>query len=245
VSEAESKQTAVGAAVPAIESTGLCRRYGRLWALIDVNLRIPAGRVVMLTGRNGSGKSTLLSVLSTALRIDRGGARILGHDLRHDVEAVRRRIALLSHHSHLYEALTARENLEIVARFLDGGRADRPSVDSLLDEVGLLRRAGDAVATFSAGMRKRLSIARVLLQDAAVVMLDEPHSALDVPGFALVDRLLDRLRQRGVTVLMATHLLDHGAALCDEALLLEEGRLVWSGEPSQVPLKADAGKGGT
>ena len=180
----------------------------------------------------------MLRVLSSAIRADLGQVRILGHDLKRETELARRHTAFLAHHSHLYEALTARENLTIVERFLGRG-PQRSAIDGLLDEVGLRSRADDPVATYSAGMRKRLSIARTLLQDAAVVLLDEPHAALDVPGFALVDRLLERLRQRGATVLMATHLLDHGAALCDQALLLEEGRLIWQGPPGEVPLRAD------
>src|SRR5512143_3756743 len=100
----------------AVDATGLCRRYGRRWALVDVNLRIEPARVVMVTGRNGSGKSTLLRVLSTAIRADAGVARVAGFDLRRQTQNVRARTALLSHPSYHYEALTALENLQISAR---------------------------------------------------------------------------------------------------------------------------------
>jgi heme exporter protein A len=219
---------------PAIEAAGVCRRYGRRWALVDVSLRVPRGSVVMVTGRNGSGKSTLLRVLSTAIRADLGTARVLGLDCRHQREEVRRHVALLAHQSHLYEALTPLDNLAITVRFL-GNPPSAARLDALLEEVGLADRAHDPVATFSAGMRKRLSLARVLLQDAPVLLLDEPHAQLDPPGFRLVDELIGRLRDTGRTVLMATHLLERGAAVCDQAVVLEQGRLAWMGPAAEIP----------
>ena len=218
--------------MPAIDASGVARRFGRRWAVAGVSLRVAPGTRLMVTGRNGSGKSTLLRVLATASRLDQGTARIAGFDLATERAAVRRQVALLGHHSYLYEALTARENLEIARRFL-GAPADR--VDALLAEVGLLARADEPVLVFSAGMRKRLALARALLQDARVLLLDEPYGELDPAGFALLDRVLDEQRRRGVTVLLATHLLDHGRALCDEAIALEEGRLIWSGPAALLP----------
>jgi heme exporter protein A len=220
----------------AVETIGLSRRYGRRWALSDVSLGVSAGAIVMLAGRNGSGKSTLLRVLATALHPDHGIVRIAGHDVRHEREQVRRTVALLGHHSFHYEALTARENLGVAASFL--GRAYDPSV---LARVGLEARADDPVSSFSAGMRKRLALARVLLQDAQVVLLDEPYGELDPPGFALLDGVIGELRARAATVIMATHLVDRGRALCDRALLLEEGRLAWSGPAARMPADAPGG----
>ncbi len=212
----------------AIEALGICRRYGRRWALADVSLRVPRGSALMVTGRNGSGKSTLLRILATAIRSDRGTARVEGFELPGAIQEVRRRVALLSHHHYLYDSLTALENLQIAARFLDRD-AGRAALLSLLAEVGLADRADDAPLTFSAGMRKRLALARVLLQESSVVLLDEPYGELDPPGFRMVDRLLGVLRQRGATVLMATHLLERSVDLCDRAIVLEEGRLAWEG----------------
>lgn len=215
---------------PAVETSGLSRRYGRRWALSDVSVQVPRGSVVMLAGRNGSGKSTLLRVLATALRPDHGSARVAGRDVRRERELVRREVALLGHHSFHYEALTARENLEVAARFM-GGRSPL----AVLERVGLAARADEAVSAYSAGMRKRLALARVLLQDKPIVLLDEPYGELDPPGFALLDGVVDELRARGATVIMATHLVDRGRVLCDLALLLEEGRLAWSGKASLMP----------
>jgi heme exporter protein A len=221
---------------PAVETEGLSRRYGRRWALSDVGLSVPAGALVMLAGRNGSGKSTLLRVLATALRADHGHARVAGFDVRREREAVRRKVALLAHHSYLYEALSARENLAVAARFL--GRPEEPA---LLARVGLAARADDPVLSFSAGMRKRLALARVLLQQAEVVLLDEPYGELDPPGFDLLDAAIAELKARGATVIMATHLVERGRALCEHALLLEDGRLAWSGPAAAMPAPAALG----
>lgn len=230
-----SPAAAAPAARPAaVEAFGLSRRYGRRWALVDVGLRVEPGTVLMLTGRNGSGKSTLLRVLSTALRPDRGRARIAGCDVQTQRDEARRHVALLSHHTHLYEALTALENLQVSARFL-GQDVRREALHAALDEVALAERADDAVMTFSAGMRKRLALARTLLQPASVVLLDEPYGALDPPGFRLVDGVLARLRAQGRTVLMATHLIERGSRHCDQGIVLDQGRLVWSGPAGELP----------
>jgi heme exporter protein A len=218
----------------AVAASGLCRRFGRRWALVDVTFEIPEGALVMVAGRNGSGKSTLLRILATAIRADRGTVRILGRDGHEDRDQIREDLALLDHYTHLYEPLTALENLDLVARFL-GQRCERASLVSRLEEVGLADRADDAVGTFSAGMRKRLALARVLQQEARLVLLDEPYGDLDPPGFLLVDGILERLRERRATVLMATHLLRRGQALCSRALVLESGRLVYSGPAAEMP----------
>ena len=147
---------------------------------------------------------------------------------------MRQSTSLLGHRTHLYEPLTALENLAIAARFL---RADarRPVLLERLEQVGLAHRADDPVQTFSAGMRQRLALARVLQQEARIALLDEPYGHLDAVGCQFVDRVLQGLRARGATVLMATHLLQRGRALCDRALVLEEGRLVFAGAAADLP----------
>jgi heme exporter protein A len=216
----------------AVEASGLGRRYGPRWALADVSLAVARGTRLLVTGRNGSGKSTLLRVLATAARADRGTARVAGHDIRTQRAEVRRRIALLDHQSGHYDALSARQNLEVSAGFLGGQASGR--VPDLLRTVGLAERAEDPVSTFSAGMRKRLALARALLQEAEVYLLDEPYGELDPAGFRLLDATLDELRAKGATVLLASHLLERGRAGCDEAIVLEQGRLVWSGPAAEV-----------
>jgi ABC-type multidrug transport system ATPase subunit len=129
---------------------------------------------------------------------------------------------LLSHYNYLYESLTARENLEVVADHLGVGRAP---IAALLERVALGSRADDPVSTFSAGMRKRVSFARVLLQEPRVALLDEPYAQLDPPGFDLVDSVVRELKARGATILIATHQLERTATVSDYALTLEAGRV--------------------
>jgi heme exporter protein A len=169
-----------------------------------------------------------------------------GLDISDRRDEVRRRVGLLSHASYLYEALTALDNLRVAARFL-GRDARRPALLEELRAMGLADRADDPVSTFSAGMRKRLTFARVLLQQPSLVLLDEPYGQLDPPGFRLVDDVVRGLRARGATVVMATHQLERGAALCDHGLVLERGRVAWTGPAGDLPargvLAADAGEG--
>lgn len=194
----------------------------------------------MVAGRNGSGKTTLLRVLSTAIRADQGSGRVEGFALT-ERELVRKNIAFLGHASNTYDALTAFQNLQVSASFLGAG-GERDRLLSILETVSLAERADDAIHTFSAGMRKRLAIARVLLQidvpegaGARVVFLDEPFGQLDPPGFRLVESLFETLRSRGLTVLLSTHQLERGAALCDRGIVLQGGRLKWSGPAADLP----------
>jgi heme exporter protein A len=220
--------------VIAVSAARVCRRYGRRWALADVTFEVPEGALVMITGRNGSGKSTLLRVLSTAIRSDSGTIHVLGYSTHENRDMARAKTALLGHRTHLYEPLTALENLAVAARFLGKDRR-RATLLAQLDEVGLADRGDETVQTFSAGMRQRLALCRVLLQDARVVFLDEPYGHLDPPGFLLGDRLLGRLKKEGATVLMATHLLARGRELCDRSLVLETGRLIFEGGTTDMP----------
>jgi heme exporter protein A len=218
----------------AIAAAAVSRRYGPRWALTNVGFEVPERALVMVTGRNGSGKSTLLRVLATALRADLGTVQIFGRDVIRQREEVRRETALLGHRTHLYEPLSAVENLAVAARFLRRD-AGRPALLSRLEEVGLGDRADDLVQAFSAGMRQRLALARALQQEPRMLLLDEPYGHLDPPGFLLIDGLLQRLRKQGVTVLMATHLVARGRKLCDRSLVLEAGRLIFSGAVSAMP----------
>lgn len=198
----------------AIDAQNIGRRFGRRWALADVTFQLRRGAVLMLAGHNGSGKTTLLRVLATLLRPDIGRATVAGFDVAKEREPLRKKIALLSHHSYLYEALTARENLSLVGT----------DVDAMLERVGLRDRANDAVSTFSAGMRKRLSFARVLMQEPEIAFLDEPYGQLDPQGFALVDEVIGELKRRGATIVVATHQVEHVTHYADERLTLSGGR---------------------
>ena len=235
-----------------VVASGLGRRFGRRWALVDVDLRLARGRALMVVGHNGSGKSTLLRLLSTALRADRGSLRIDGLDSRLQTAELRKRVAFLGHHSNTYEAMTALQNIAVCARLL-GQTPDRQAILALLGRVGLARRADDSISTFSSGMRKRIAFARLLLQldglpgttpgtRASVVMLDEPYGQLDSQGACFVDDLIRSLKDRGLTILVATHLLNRGGSICDDAILLDHGRVRWAGPAGSVPDEAGPGR---
>lgn len=216
-----------------IEARGLSKRFGRTWALAKVSFAVPAGAVLVVAGKNGSGKTTLFRVLSTAIRPDGGSARIAGLELQ-DRDQIRRRTALLTHQAYSYESLSAAQNLRVFARL--SGLAG-VAVEELLARVGL-GPGPEAVSTFSAGMRKRLALARILLQltqpQLSVVLLDEPYATLDPEGVELVDDLIRRLKGEGKTVVVASHQLERTASLASHAIVLEAGRLAWSGPAGQL-----------
>lgn len=182
----------------------------------------------MIGGHNGSGKTTLLRVLAGALRPDGGRGRVADAGIG-DAWALRRSTALLSHASSTWDTLTGLDNLEVIAR-ATGRFEGRHALRALLRDVGLTRSADDPVSTYSAGMRRRVALARLLLQSAPVVLLDEPWAQLDPGGFSLLDRVMDRLSSDGATILFTTHMLDHGSSRADRAILLSRGRIAWSGE---------------
>jgi heme exporter protein A len=209
----------------AVEVNDVSKRYGKRWALARLSFRLPSGGSLLLTGSNGSGKTTLLRTIATAIRPTAGTIRVLGLDSRADRQEVRERVALLSHTSFLYEDLTAEQNLRLLARLI---AADSPEakIGSLLERVGLAQRSRHPVRQFSAGMRKRLSIARLLLKSPPLALLDEPFGELDPVGVTDMERIIAELKSAGTTIVLATHLVEQGLSLCEERLHLSEGRAV-------------------
>lgn len=179
----------------------------------------------MLTGANGSGKSTLLRCLATALRPHEGTATLGGRDLWTHRAALRPHIGYLAHQLHVWDDLSPAENLAAWAR-LGGLKADPAE---LLTRVGLEPRRADPVRALSAGMKRRLALARLLLKRPRLLLMDEPFSALDPDGRALLIDVVSELRSAGATLLLATHLPGIGRQLCDRAVKLEAGRKVWEG----------------
>ncbi len=206
----------------AIELSGLGRRYGRQYVLREINLEMTAGRLALLGGSNGAGKTTLLRVLATRLRPSRGRGRVFGFDLVTGAHEVRRRVAFLSVFGGSYPTLTAAENLMLAARLYGLRGAE---VTGLLATVGLEAVADKLVRTFSSGMKKRLALARLLLADVPLWLLDEPYASLDEDGKALIDRLLIEARAAGRSVLLASHETARCAPLVDAVLTLEGGGL--------------------
>jgi len=209
---------------PGVATQELARLFGGNPALAGVTLTIPAGRCVQLTGPNGAGKTTLLRILATAIRPSFGSAAVDGLDVAAQPELVRSRVAYLSHATGLYDDLTARENLGFAATMLGLERTtSTEAVQEVLEEVGLADVASLRVSGFSAGMRRRLALGRVLLARPSLVLLDEPFAALDGSGIQLMERLLDRWHRSGVTALVASHASEHIAAHADATVQLDGG----------------------
>jgi heme exporter protein A len=210
---------------PAVATVELARLFGRNAALAGVSLRVEPGRMVALLGPNGAGKTTLLRILATAIRPSFGSATIEGIDVAADPHLIRPRVAYLSHATGLYDDLTADENLRFAATMLGRPEAAEAARHAL-EEVGLATVARERVRGFSAGMRRRLALGRLLLSSTPLVLLDEPHAALDADGMALIDRLLAQWREAGVTVLVASHQAERVTKLADGWARLDGGLLV-------------------
>jgi heme exporter protein A len=204
--------------------TNVSKRYGRRWALVRMSAEIPGNKAVLLTGPNGAGKTTLLRVLATSLKPTRGSLELFGLPLGGNLATIRRRIGLATHQNHLYNDLSARENLDLVARFSKD--VDSKRIPEVLEQVGLTQRAGSAAGTFSAGMKRRLSLGRILLRRPDLILLDEPFTQLDPEGVELVESVIRQLKGTGVTVIMSTHDVERGMALCDVHMKMESGHMI-------------------
>ena len=223
---------------PAVEIDQLVVSYARgANAVDDVSLRVQPGEVVGLLGPNGSGKSTLFKVLATLLPPTSGTARVFGHDVAHDRDAVRRHLAVIFQQPALDKELTGRENLICHGRLHGlGGQTLRNKAAELIDAVGLADRADEPTKRLSGGMRRRMEIAKGLLSDPPLLLMDEPTTGLDPAARRQVWDLLERLRHRTArppTVLVTTHLMDE-AGLCERLVLLDGGKVVAEGTPQAL-----------
>jgi heme exporter protein A len=212
-----------------IELDALVRRYGEREALSDVSLRLAGGQTLVVFGPNGAGKTTLLRVLSTLLRPHSGRVEVLGCALPHDAWRVRGRIGLLGHEPLLYRELTPRENLRFHARLHGVGSA---RVDELLARVGIDARADEPLRTLSRGMVQRVAVARAVLHDPPLLLLDEPRANLDPAAIELVEELIGRASGR--TRVISSHDPGGGLAEADVALGLRDGRPALLGPAADV-----------
>lgn len=212
-----------------IEAHGLVKAFGDHVVLRGLDLEVAEGEFLALVGPNGAGKTTLMRILATLSRPTRGQCRVAGVDLRTHPLAARRRIGLVSHQTLLYGDLSAEENLRFYARLYGLPDADR-RIEELLDRVGLAARRGSLVRTFSRGMQQRLAIARAILHDPPVLLLDEPDTGLDPHAAERLQSILDDLATRGRTVLMTTHQLERGLRMASRVAVLAGGRIAFVAE---------------
>jgi len=216
-----------------IEIEGLEKAFGRHRVLRGIHLTIEAGSAVVLFGPNGAGKTTLLRILATLSRPSAGRVRVAGVEIRANPEGIRRYLGLVGHMPLLYDDLSAWENLRFYAR-LYGVERPEARIQELLERVGLWPRRKDLVRTFSRGMMQRLAIARALVHNPPILLLDEPDTGLDPQAAEMMTTLLREVGGHARTVLMTTHHLERGLALADRVLILAGGRLVFDAEAAAV-----------
>lgn len=220
-----------------IETRALSKRFGPRRALAGITLSVKDGEVVALVGPNGAGKTTLLRILATLGKAESGSVEIAGHDLSSESEEARRHIGFLSHHTLLYDNLTARQNLQFYARMYDVEPASH-RIGTLLHLVGLGLRQADLVRTFSRGMKQRLAVTRAVLHRPDLLLLDEPFAGLDPQGVQALRDLLDELGGGGTTILLTTHNLGHALSVGKRVLVLHRGELVYDQPRRTVQLDA-------
>lgn len=213
-----------------IEMAGVSKSFGKVLALQDLTLTIPEGCIYGLVGPNGAGKTTAMSILATLLPADSGRARVCGLDVTVDTLKVRRAIGYMPDFFGVYDGLTAREYLSFFAAAYHIPEASHDGlIDKLLELVNLPEKIDADVDTLSRGMKQRLALARSLVHDPRVLILDEPASGLDPRARAEVKEIVRQLKGMGKTVLISSHILPELAEMCDEIGILEKGRLVASG----------------
>jgi ABC-2 type transport system ATP-binding protein len=224
-----------------IETVGLTKRFGGFTAVADLDLVVQTGTVVALLGPNGAGKTTTVRMLATLLRPDAGHARVAGHDVVQDAPAVRRLISLTGQFAALDKNLTARENLVLMARLRDRDRAEARTVaDGLIERFAIADFRNRLVKNLSGGERRRVDLAASLIDTPLVLVLDEPTTGLDPRSRQVVWSAIRGLVDEGVTLLLTTQYLEEADALADRVLLIDRGREVAGGTPTQ--LKAQVGE---
>jgi heme exporter protein A len=210
----------------ALESEDIRKTFGHFTALGGLTLAVQRGEFVALFGRNGAGKTTFLKVAATLVRATHGRLSIQGVDIREQPEKARRHIGFLSHNTYLYKDLTPVENLRFFGRLYGTPDLD-DRIHGLLERVGLQRRKVDPVRSFSRGLHQRLGLARVMLHDPSVILLDEPYTGLDANAVDMLNQILDEAAAAGKTVILTTHDFDQGRRAATRAVIIDRGKVVF------------------
>lgn len=226
----DSKHERVG---PAVRTHDLTKRFGFTRALIGIDLILDQGELLVVFGPNGAGKTTLIRILSTLMRPTAGKVSLLGHDVEKEGETLRGAIGVLTHHPLLFGNLTAHENLKFYGKMF-GVKNLNDRIDELLIDVGLIDRRDRLVETFSRGMQQRLAIARAIIHEPRLLLLDEPHTGLDRKGVAFFEQTLKAFVDGGRTAIMTCHDFARGLALATDAAILNDGHLIYHGDPSEL-----------
>ncbi|GIW73623.1 MAG: ABC transporter ATP-binding protein [Phycisphaerales bacterium] len=225
-----------------IEARNLTKRFGKLVALEDMSLDIGPGEVFGFIGPNGAGKSTTMKILACLLKADSGHARIDGHDVRTDGQVIRRLIGYMPDFLGVYEDLTVDEYLQFFAAAFQIPRRERQKViDGVLELTDLTEKRHSPVDGLSRGMTQRLGVARVLVHDPKVLLLDEPASGLDPRARIEMRSLLAELGRMGKSIMVSSHILTELAELCSSVGIIEKGRLLFAGTIEEAYQRAKMG----
>lgn len=204
-----------------IEVRNLGKKFGNNVAVNNVSLTIARGESFALLGPNGAGKTTLVRILSTLIKPSYGTAKINGYDVVEDAEKVKRCIGVVSHNLFLYDELTAGENLEFYAALYEVDT----SIENLLEKLEIASICGEYVGNLSRGMKQRLSIARAIVHEPELLLLDEPSVGLDVKSRQAFYGMVKELHSKGTTILLTTHLLEEAAQLCRKGAVMHKGSI--------------------
>ncbi|MFL5867781.1 MAG: ABC transporter ATP-binding protein [Thermoleophilaceae bacterium] len=216
----------------AVSGRGLVKRYGRIVAVDGIDFDVPAGVCFGFLGPNGAGKTTTMKMIYGLATVDAGELSVLGLDARRQRREVKARLGVVPQEQNLDRELTVRENLAIQALY--HGLPTDGRIEELLDFTLLAERADEKPFALSGGMKRRLLIARALVNRPELVVLDEPTTGLDPQARLAVWGLLDRLRSEGVTLIVTTHYMEEAERICDRLVIMDEGRIVSEGEPGQL-----------
>ena len=216
----------------AVETTGLTKRFGKRTVVDHVDLRVPHGSAFGYLGPNGAGKTTTIRMLLGLIAADDGGMRLLGRSVPAERAAALVRVGAIVEEPKFFDYLTGRENLRVIAAAREPEAHDR--IDCVLERVGLRDRADDRVRRYSTGMRQRLGVARCLLADPDLLILDEPTNGLDPGGIQEFRLMVRELVGEGRTVLLSSHLLDEVEKVCDTVAIVDRGRVVAQGSITEL-----------
>jgi ABC-2 type transport system ATP-binding protein len=231
-----------GAAQPVVSVRGLRKSYGATQVLDGVDLTVDEGTVFALLGPNGAGKTTIVRILSTLIRADGGEARVSGHDVQGDAEAVRAVIGVTGQFSAVDQMLTGQENMMLMARLRHLGRAEGEArVRELLERFELTDAAGRPASTYSGGMSRRLDLAMTLVGSPSVIFLDEPTTGLDPRSRRTMWDSIRQLVASGVTIFLTTQYLDEADELADQIAVLDHGRIVAQGSADELKQRIPGG----
>jgi lipooligosaccharide transport system ATP-binding protein len=219
----------------AVLARGLAKSYGSRVAVDGIDFEVPAGICFGFLGPNGAGKTTTMKMVYGLARVGQGELRVLGMDARRERRQIKARIGVVAQETNLDGDLTVRENLmQQAAYFGIAGATAAPRVDDLLALSLLGDRGDDRVHALSGGMKRRLMVARSMVNDPELIVLDEPTTGLDPQARLAVWRSLESLQRRGVTLLLTTHYMEEAARLCDRLLIMDEGKIVAEGQPATL-----------